>query len=55
MPYSYQLAPIPRRSPAGNAGMGGESFIRSRREDWEGTFAIDWWGSTIAPARSCRC
>ena len=28
-----------------NAGIGGgESFIRSSREDWERTFAIDWWG-----------
>ena len=28
-----------------NAGVGGgESFIRSSREDWERTFAIDWCG-----------
>jgi NAD(P)-dependent dehydrogenase (short-subunit alcohol dehydrogenase family) len=28
-----------------NAGVGGGgSFIRSRREEWERTFAIDWWG-----------
>src|SRR5215469_4120225 len=28
-----------------NAGIGGGgSFIRHRREDWERTFAIDWWG-----------
>ena len=28
-----------------NAGIGGGgSFIRDRREDWERTFAIDWWG-----------
>jgi len=28
-----------------NAGIGGGgSFIRGRREEWERTFAIDWWG-----------
>src|SRR5215471_9974957 len=28
-----------------NAGIGGGgSFIRDRREEWERTFAIDWWG-----------
>jgi NAD(P)-dependent dehydrogenase (short-subunit alcohol dehydrogenase family) len=28
-----------------NAGVGGgESFVTSRREVWERTFAIDWWG-----------
>jgi NAD(P)-dependent dehydrogenase (short-subunit alcohol dehydrogenase family) len=28
-----------------NAGMGGgESFIAGRREVWERTFAVDWWG-----------
>ena len=28
-----------------NAGIGGgESFVASRREDWERTFATDWWG-----------
>jgi NAD(P)-dependent dehydrogenase (short-subunit alcohol dehydrogenase family) len=28
-----------------NAGAGGgDSFVRSRREDWERVFAIDWWG-----------
>jgi NAD(P)-dependent dehydrogenase (short-subunit alcohol dehydrogenase family) len=28
-----------------NAGIGGgESFITTRREVWERTFAIDWWG-----------
>ena len=28
-----------------NAGVGGgDSFIRSRREEWERVFAIDWWG-----------
>ena len=28
-----------------NAGMGGgESFISGRREVWERTFAVDWWG-----------
>jgi NAD(P)-dependent dehydrogenase (short-subunit alcohol dehydrogenase family) len=28
-----------------NAGAGGgDSFIRSRREDWERVFAINWWG-----------
>jgi NAD(P)-dependent dehydrogenase (short-subunit alcohol dehydrogenase family) len=28
-----------------NAGIGGgESFVLSRREDWERTFATDWWG-----------
>jgi NAD(P)-dependent dehydrogenase (short-subunit alcohol dehydrogenase family) len=28
-----------------NAGVGGgESFINSSREDWERTFAVDWWG-----------
>jgi NAD(P)-dependent dehydrogenase (short-subunit alcohol dehydrogenase family) len=28
-----------------NAGIGGgESFVTSRREVWERTFAIDWWG-----------
>jgi NAD(P)-dependent dehydrogenase (short-subunit alcohol dehydrogenase family) len=28
-----------------NAGMGGgESFINGRREVWERTFAVDWWG-----------
>jgi len=28
-----------------NAGAGGgDSFIRSRREEWERVFAIDWWG-----------
>lgn len=28
-----------------NAGAGGgESFVASRREVWERTFAIDWWG-----------
>jgi NAD(P)-dependent dehydrogenase (short-subunit alcohol dehydrogenase family) len=28
-----------------NAGMGGgDSFVRSRREEWERVFAVDWWG-----------
>jgi NAD(P)-dependent dehydrogenase (short-subunit alcohol dehydrogenase family) len=28
-----------------NAGMGGgESFVSGRREVWERTFAVDWWG-----------
>ena len=28
-----------------NAGIGGGgSFIRDSREEWERTFAIDWWG-----------
>ncbi|HEY2305158.1 MAG TPA: SDR family oxidoreductase [Streptosporangiaceae bacterium] len=28
-----------------NAGIGGAgSFVRDSREDWERTFAIDWWG-----------
>ena len=28
-----------------NAGMGGgESFVKSDREVWERTFAVDWWG-----------
>ncbi len=28
-----------------NAGIGGAgSFVRDRREDWERTFAVDWWG-----------
>ena len=28
-----------------NAGIGGgESFVRSPREMWERTFAVDWWG-----------
>ena len=28
-----------------NAGIGGgDSFVRSRREEWERVFAIDWWG-----------
>jgi NAD(P)-dependent dehydrogenase (short-subunit alcohol dehydrogenase family) len=28
-----------------NAGIGGgESFVKSSREDWERTFAVDWWG-----------
>ena len=28
-----------------NAGAGGgESFVESRREEWERIFAIDWWG-----------
>ncbi len=28
-----------------NAGIGGgESFVGSRREIWERTFAVDWWG-----------
>jgi len=28
-----------------NAGVGGgDSFVRSRREEWERVFAIDWWG-----------
>ena len=28
-----------------NAGIGGgESFIKSPRESWERTFAVDWWG-----------
>jgi NAD(P)-dependent dehydrogenase (short-subunit alcohol dehydrogenase family) len=28
-----------------NAGMGGGgSFIKDPREDWERTFAVDWWG-----------
>src|SRR6266571_2719805 len=28
-----------------NAGIGGGgSFVKDRREDWERTFAIDWWG-----------
>ena len=39
-----------------NAGIGGGgSFVTGPREVWERTFAIDWWGSTTAPARSCRC
>ncbi len=28
-----------------NAGIGGgSSFVNDRREDWERTFAVDWWG-----------
>ena len=28
-----------------NAGAGGgDSFVRSRRDEWERVFAIDWWG-----------
>ncbi|MGH9115995.1 MAG: SDR family NAD(P)-dependent oxidoreductase, partial [Acidimicrobiales bacterium] len=28
-----------------NAGIGGGgSFITDRREDWERTFSVDWWG-----------
>jgi NAD(P)-dependent dehydrogenase (short-subunit alcohol dehydrogenase family) len=28
-----------------NAGIGGgESFVSTRRETWERTFAVDWWG-----------
>ena len=28
-----------------NAGIGGgESFVSGSREDWERTFAVDWWG-----------
>jgi NAD(P)-dependent dehydrogenase (short-subunit alcohol dehydrogenase family) len=28
-----------------NAGIGGgESFVKASREDWERTFAVDWWG-----------
>ena len=28
-----------------NAGIGGgESFVNTRRETWERTFAVDWWG-----------
>ena len=28
-----------------NAGIGGAgSFVRDRREEWERTFAVDWWG-----------
>jgi NAD(P)-dependent dehydrogenase (short-subunit alcohol dehydrogenase family) len=28
-----------------NAGIGGGgSFVNDRREDWERTFAVDWWG-----------
>jgi NAD(P)-dependent dehydrogenase (short-subunit alcohol dehydrogenase family) len=28
-----------------NAGIGGgNSFVNDRREDWERTFAVDWWG-----------
>jgi NAD(P)-dependent dehydrogenase (short-subunit alcohol dehydrogenase family) len=28
-----------------NAGIGGGgSFIREKREEWERTFAVDWWG-----------
>src|SRR5438477_6255912 len=28
-----------------NAGVGGgDSFVNSRREEWERVFAIDWWG-----------
>ncbi len=28
-----------------NAGIGGGgSFVHDRREDWERTFAVDWWG-----------
>ena len=28
-----------------NAGIGGAgSFVRDSREDWERTFAVDWWG-----------
>jgi NAD(P)-dependent dehydrogenase (short-subunit alcohol dehydrogenase family) len=28
-----------------NAGIGGgESFVSGRREEWEHTFAVDWWG-----------
>jgi NAD(P)-dependent dehydrogenase (short-subunit alcohol dehydrogenase family) len=28
-----------------NAGIGGGgSFVKDRREDWERTFAVDWWG-----------
>ena len=27
-----------------NAGIGGGSFISGPREEWERTFAIDWWG-----------
>jgi hypothetical protein len=33
----------------GNAGAGGgESFVSSRREVWERTFAIDWWACITA-------
>ena len=29
-----------------NAGIGGgRSFVRDSREDWERTFAVDWWGT----------
>jgi NAD(P)-dependent dehydrogenase (short-subunit alcohol dehydrogenase family) len=29
-----------------NAGIGGgASFVKDRREEWERTFAIDWWGA----------
>ena len=29
-----------------NAGIGGgASFVTSRREEWERTFAVDWWGT----------
>jgi NAD(P)-dependent dehydrogenase (short-subunit alcohol dehydrogenase family) len=29
-----------------NAGIGGgRSFVRDTREDWERTFAVDWWGT----------
>jgi NAD(P)-dependent dehydrogenase (short-subunit alcohol dehydrogenase family) len=27
-----------------NAGIGGGSFVTDRREEWERTFAVDWWG-----------
>ena len=39
-----------------NAGIGGgASFVTSSREEWESTFAVDWWGVYYSPARSCRC
>jgi NAD(P)-dependent dehydrogenase (short-subunit alcohol dehydrogenase family) len=33
-----------------NAGIGGGSFISDRREEWERTFAVDWWVSITAQA-----
>src|SRR5271156_3301471 len=28
-----------------NAGIGGgQSFVKNSREEWEHTFAVDWWG-----------
>jgi NAD(P)-dependent dehydrogenase (short-subunit alcohol dehydrogenase family) len=39
-----------------NAGVGGgSSFIRDSRDEWERTFAVDWWVCITAPAHSCPC